>query len=193
MPIAVVRHTYLGSGNSPVTCHSKNKKDAHMTIDDAHAPVKKKLHINHEHEDYCIVCRGKYEGEAICCSLCPRVFHPQCVGAPESAVNSDEIMQCLQHECHECEKDAEAAGGKLFRCRTCAAAWCQECLALDTEWSAVGNSIPEFKLLGYSKKRDASFIVCGYCKEVFTKDPGYLHSWKVYWEHVKEQLKTRKS
>lgn len=175
--------------------HERSKNQEHASLEelaeeiDAYAPAEKKQRVKRENEDYCIGCRGEYGGEAVCCSHCPRTFHPQCVGLPKSLLKSRKPATCPQHKCHECDKDTQMAGGMLFRCRTCPYASCENCLPPRTEWDVVGDSIPEFRVLGASENGSAFFIICSECREVLRSQPKYLHGWEAEWARAEKQLR----
>ncbi|KAH7108237.1 SNF2 family N-terminal domain-containing protein [Auriculariales sp. MPI-PUGE-AT-0066] len=146
----------------------------------------------HEHEDWCIACRGMYGGEANCCSHCPRIYHAGCVGDIPKPSSSRRGIQrnntCPQHKCRECQSSAGEVGGMLYRCRTCPNAFCEACLPPRSEWQAVGDELPEFLILGYHATEGAFFIQCNECLEEFEKRPEVKRDWEQEWALAQAKL-----
>ncbi|KAF8577385.1 hypothetical protein K439DRAFT_1418275 [Ramaria rubella] len=136
-----------------------------------------------EHEDYCIVCRDG--GELLCCQFCPRVFHAACLGLPTHAQRLP-MVQCTQHACMDCGRKSSEAGGMLFRCRTCPATHCQDCLP-EGEINAVGPTIPQHLLLGYGEVSQAYWVHCQECSTRFETDK----QWAIDWAAEDEMLEAR--
>eukprot|EP00752_Nemacystus_decipiens_P010606 g9444.t1 len=121
----------------------------------------------------CLIC-GKVKGPdrsrpLLSCWFCPKSFHAECLeargtkqdtNAAGSGSGSGSSLVCPQHACVGCAKPTAAAGGVLFRCQTCADAYCQDCLP-ETEVEAVGRN-PQLEALGYLGKQ-AYWIRCGSC------------------------------
>ncbi|KAF5367362.1 hypothetical protein D9615_010278 [Tricholomella constricta] len=129
-------------------------------------PVKEKKK-KFESEDWCIHCRDG--GELILCYSCPRVFHAKCGGLTKAEVHRP-MVTCTQHKCANCSRNTSDAGGMLFRCRTCPQAFCEDCLP-SGELDAIGESLPEFLLLGYGPISSAYFIKCHDCVADFAETP----------------------
>jgi hypothetical protein len=102
------------------------------------------------------------------CAHCPRVAHPACLadrgftGAGGAAGVGASGFSCPQHRCVGCERSTAAAGGLLFRCVDCAAAFCEDCLAEDAVESL--GRWGEMEALGY-QGRQAYWIRCEECIE----------------------------
>ncbi|KAF4588526.1 hypothetical protein EYR40_010078 [Pleurotus pulmonarius] len=148
--------------------------------------VKKQKKKKHESEDYCIHCHDG--GELVCCDACPRVFHSACAGIRSKNVTG--AMQCAQHECAHCHRKAAMAGGMLFRCRTCADAYCEDCLPED-EILAIGDTLPEFEILNCSFATSAYFIQCPDCQTFFKEKPEEWTWWQEHFAKAERQLKLR--
>jgi len=73
-------------------------------------------------------------------------------------------FHCPQHECHDCGKKTTDAGGLIYRCRFCPMAFCEDCLDWDTI-KLVGETLPEYEMLGFPAVTQAFFIVCASCNE----------------------------
>src|SRR6202035_5082641 len=77
---------------------------------------------------------------------------------------------CPQHECADCGKKTSDSGGMLFRCRWCARGYCEDCLEWD-KTVLVGETIPEYEMLGEGANKQAFFIRCPPCGEWCNEDP----------------------
>lgn len=67
---------------------------------------------------------------------------------------------CPQHKCAVCEQKAEKTGGLLYRCASCAKAFCED----DLDWShatMLVDILPEFSALGFDKLPAAFYVYCG--------------------------------
>lgn len=67
---------------------------------------------------------------------------------------------CPQHKCTVCEQKAEKTGGLLYRCASCAEAFCED----DLDWShatMLGDVLPEFTALDFDKLPAAFYVYCG--------------------------------
>ncbi|KAA8892577.1 hypothetical protein FN846DRAFT_685643 [Sphaerosporella brunnea] len=133
----------------------------------AEPPRRKKVAI--EHQDYCQVCFDG--GELITCSGCPRTYHTNCL--PESfqprLKGKGGNFYCPQHECIECEQKTSNAGGLIFRCRWCEYGYCEDCMDWD-HTELLGETLPEFELLGFGPIEQAFWIKCQYCVQRHTLD-----------------------
>ncbi|KAJ3209128.1 hypothetical protein HDU82_001372 [Entophlyctis luteolus] len=114
-----------------------------------------------EHQEACIVCDEP--GHVVLCSGCPRVVHPKCVGSSLRALERQVLYFCPQHYCCICERKTQDAGGLLFRCGTCANAYCEDCLPVDDDITEIGESMPQLVELGYGPVNQAYFITCPAC------------------------------
>lgn len=123
-------------------------------------PVRaKKAAINNQ--EHCAVCWDG--GSIVCCSGCPRSYHVNCLDkATQVRAKGKMQFYCPQHECVDCQGKTTNAGGMLYRCRWCERAYCEDCL----DWDAVrlvGESLPEYEMLGYGATSNAWFVECPAC------------------------------
>ena len=58
----------------------------------------------------------------------------------------------------------------IFRCRWCARGYCEDCLEWD-KTVLVGETIPEYEMLGEGANKQAFFIRCPSCGEWCNEDP----------------------
>lgn len=130
-------------------------------------PLKRKREaINHQ--DYCQICFDG--GNLQLCAGCPRVYHIDCL--PEDAQMWQMSFYCPQHQCRDCEQKTANVGGLIFRCRWCEAGYCEDCLDWDeAQFELIGESIPEFELLGVEQKDSAFWIKCKDCVHRHKEDP----------------------
>jgi len=70
----------------------------------------------------------------------------------------------------------------LFRCQTCPKAFCEDCLPAG-DIDAVGDTLPEFILLGFGAQRTAYYIRCHECHALWDQDPT---AWKAWEEEMAE-------
>ncbi|KAG6336253.1 hypothetical protein ID866_2830 [Astraeus odoratus] len=85
-------------------------------VGDRATPVnlpQKRYRPKYDSEDWCIYCRDG--GEVVVCSLCPRVFHPECHGITPAQLKRLPSIPCSQHTCAECSRNTAQSGGMLFR------------------------------------------------------------------------------
>jgi SWI/SNF-related matrix-associated actin-dependent regulator of chromatin subfamily A member 5 len=124
---------------------------------------------------------------------------------------------CPQHNCYECGRSTAESGGLLFRyvldiyascstqgkiliarssisspssCQICPLAFCEDCLP-PGDLESVGETIPEFLLLGYGRTPQAHWIKCAGCLEHFKDHPEELATWKK--EQAQIEAKARKA
>ncbi|OCL08592.1 hypothetical protein AOQ84DRAFT_376610 [Glonium stellatum] len=152
-------------------------------------PVReKKAEINHEEQ-----CHTCYDGgELVLCTGCPRSYHKECL-TPEfqAQLKGWRGFYCPQHECVDCGKKTSDAGGMIFRCRWCARGYCEDCLEWD-KTVLVGETLPEYEVLGEGANQQAFFISCPPCEEWRDEDPA-AKEWfqgmeKTYQEHHAEWI-----
>lgn len=127
----------------------------------------KKAEISHE--EHCHTC---YDGgDLVLCTGCPRSYHKTCL-SPEfqARLRGWRGFYCPQHECADCGKKTSDSGGMIFRCRWCARGYCEDCLEWD-KTVLVGETIPEYEMLGEGENRQAFFIRCPPCGEWCNEDP----------------------
>ncbi|KAF8342516.1 P-loop containing nucleoside triphosphate hydrolase protein [Amanita rubescens] len=148
----------------------------------------KKQRIKFESEEWCNYCRDG--GELVLCNLCPRVFHLQCHGISKATIARMLHVACSQHACNTCLRSTGDAGGMLFRCQTCHQAFCEDCLPFD-DIEPVGESLPEFELLGYPTKTNAYYIRCHDCVNEFQENPSLWESWQEEFRQVQRKLERK--
>ncbi|PLW48329.1 hypothetical protein PCASD_02858 [Puccinia coronata f. sp. avenae] len=127
-----------------------------------------------EHEDACVCCHES--GSLYLCAQCPRVVHYQCMMGGGSPPTTHPSFTCSQHKCVVCRRAAPEAGGMLYRCQTCPDAYCEDCLPLDNFYS-MGDTLPEFLLLGYGQVPQAHYIRCLDCLNHFDQNPETKAIW----------------
>ncbi|KAH7130402.1 SNF2 family N-terminal domain-containing protein [Dendryphion nanum] len=127
------------------------------------ANPKREKKVQHAHETHCLICFGS--DKIIPCKSCPRSYHKECLSQEyQSKIRTFSGFFCPQHDCAQCGKKASDAGGMLYRCRWCESAFCEDCL----NWSKVeliGDSLPEFEMLGEESAATAFFIKCTPCQD----------------------------
>ena len=131
-------------------------------------PVKiKKAAINNQ--DFCQHCWDG--GEIILCSGCPRSYHVKCMDREfQQKAKGWTNFSCPQHECRDCGSKTAEAGGLIYRCRWCQHGYCEDCLDWD-HVNPLGETLPEYELLGYQSKNNAWFVECPDCIKHWTTDP----------------------
>ncbi|PFH46225.1 hypothetical protein AMATHDRAFT_70336 [Amanita thiersii Skay4041] len=152
-------------------------------------PPQKRQREKFESEEWCNYCRDG--GELIMCNLCPRVFHSKCHGITKKAAAFAHSVPCSQHSCAVCYRSTSDAGGMLFRCQTCHQAFCEDCLPFD-DIEPLGESLPEFELLGYGTKTNAYFIRCHDCLYEFGQNQALWESWQQEFKHVQRKLRRKR-
>ena len=121
-----------------------------------------------EPQSHCQVCMDG--GEIVCCQLCPRAYHLNCLDPEFQAKARGWQFNCPQHECHDCAQKTTDAGGMLYRCRWCEKAFCEDCLDWDNTM-ALGDNLIEYELLGYPEIVQAFYIQCSSCTANFKHNP----------------------
>ncbi|KAK9784646.1 hypothetical protein WJX73_007480 [Symbiochloris irregularis] len=117
----------------------------------------KRCQSHFEHSDLCQVCWDG--GELLMCPRCPVTCHAECVGADPAAPT----WSCPHHWCEKCRRTTVAAGGMLYRCQACTAAFCEDCLP---DEALLTDDCPRFNRLGYPTPTIACFVVCSAaCKD----------------------------
>jgi len=119
-------------------------------------------------QDYCQVCCD--EGELVVCSRCPRSFHVACLtpaykakaGSGRNAFGGAFI--CPQHHCTVCSRSTSDAGNLLYRCRNCSEARCEDDMVWDKA-VLIGETLPEYEVLGHKTMSNAWYIECEGCVE----------------------------
>lgn len=123
-------------------------------------PVKvKKAPITNQ--DFCQHCWDG--GELICCAGCPRAYHHLCLDKTfQLKAKGFTNFNCPQHECRDCQNKTVDAGGLIYRCRWCAWGYCEDCLDWDNV-KLIGETLPEYEMLGHQGKNNAWYIECPDC------------------------------
>ncbi|THY64205.1 hypothetical protein D6C99_00299 [Aureobasidium pullulans] len=111
------------------------------------------------------ICQSCFDGgEIYLCSACPRSYHLKCLSKQYQAKAKSKMnFHCSQHDCHDCGKSTANAGGLIYRCRWCHKGFCEDCL--DPNADLLGDTLPEYEVLGYPIKRNAYYVHCTECKE----------------------------
>ena len=96
--------------------------------------------------------------------MCPRAYHRECADQSSVKRGKSGLYACSQHRCRRCERPAQNAGGMLYRCQSCADAYCEACIDLP-QVTLIGETISEFEELGWKPASSAYFIKCIECVE----------------------------
>lgn len=124
-------------------------------------PVRaKKEPINHQ--ETCQHCSDG--GSLVPCKSCPRSYHYECLEKPFQQKAKGMVFFCPQHECIDCQAKTSEAGGMIYRCRWCARGYCEDCLDFDTV-RLLGETLPEYEILGFPTNDNAWYIECQSCVE----------------------------
>ncbi len=124
---------------------------------------KKKMVVQFENQDFCQICGDS--GELILCPRCPVSVHPHCCG-----MTPKQYSCCSHHNCLECGKNPNAAGGLLFACQSCPGCYCEDCLPASTV-RFIGNTLERFEELGYEGVPRVVYIHCSkQCENVAKSD-----------------------
>ncbi|KAI4938369.1 hypothetical protein J4E85_000809 [Alternaria conjuncta] len=118
------------------------------------------------HEDHCLGCFEDADaGHLIECKSCPRAYHYDCLDSQYKAkVKGFAGFYCPQHNCTDCGKTTNDAGGLIFRCRWCPQGFCEDCLDWN-ETELIGDTLPEFELMGEQHTTGGFYIKCPTCVE----------------------------
>ncbi|KAJ4368011.1 hypothetical protein N0V83_006366 [Neocucurbitaria cava] len=133
-------------------------------------PVREKKR-EFSHEPHCLACFEDSEAaHMVECRSCPRAYHFDCL-EPEYAakVRGFSGFFCPQHNCADCGKTTNNAGGLIFRCRWCPQGFCEDCLDWD-QTELIGENLPEFELLGEEPTQGGFYIKCPTCIESCEED-----------------------
>lgn len=115
-----------------------------------------------DNQEHCQTC---WEGgDIVCCCACPRSYHIKCLDKQMQLKAKSTFVQfyCPQHECVDCQSKTAEAGGMMYRCRWCAEGWCEDCLDWNTV-KLIGETLPEYEILGYPVNNNAWYIECPTC------------------------------
>ncbi len=103
------------------------------------------------------------------CPHCPISVHSKCCG-----IRLKDFQKCSHHNCQNCNKNAVGGGGLLYRCQSCPAAYCPDCLPVSDELRFLGNDIPRFQKLGFECKPTYHYIHCSkICENVAKVEFGF--------------------
>ena len=119
------------------------------------------------HQEFCQHCWDG--GDLLCCAGCPRSYHKLCLDKPFQQKGFGGSFHCPQHECLDCQAKTANAGGLIYRCRWCENGFCEDCM----DWDAVeliGETLPEYEMLGYERKDNAWYIECPHCVKNWATD-----------------------
>ncbi|TGO34348.1 hypothetical protein BHYA_0201g00120 [Botrytis hyacinthi] len=116
----------------------------------------------------CQVCKID-ESPLIQCKVCPRAYHNDCLSHSHQEKAKKFQFACPQHICKDCKQQAGDVGGMLYRCRWCEKAQCEDCIDWKT-FKPIGDTLPEFDLLGFTKAPTAFYIQCQGCTKKFETD-----------------------
>lgn len=109
-----------------------------------------------QHEDSCANCWDG--GEIVLCSHCPSGYHFSCLGLGKGKKNNlPALWSCPQHRCAECNRNATAAGGVIFRCLACPSSFCYD---HKPQEAVIVAHNPRFEALGYPDAQHTAFVLC---------------------------------
>ncbi|PKX97393.1 putative nucleosome remodeling complex ATPase subunit (Snf2h) [Aspergillus novofumigatus IBT 16806] len=141
---------------------STNKECASPTNTFTHQIVSSDPNQGTSHANTSQTCFVCHQFNAEDCDICPRAFHPACLGSViDEEHPSSGTSICPHHYCWKCHKNASEAGRLLFCCRRCVRAFCDECFYWDTTTFVGAN--PAYEALGYFSK-NAFYIDCLICR-----------------------------
>ncbi|KAF8445337.1 SNF2 family N-terminal domain-containing protein [Kalaharituber pfeilii] len=153
-------------------------------------PKKEKKEV-FEHQDYCQICLDG--GLLSLCNGCPRAYHLPCLSPPHRQNASSHLgFYCPQHQCLHCDQKTTNAGGMLYRCRWCEAAFCEDCLEWD-QTVLIGDGLVEMDLWGYREREGVYWIKCQGCVQIHKENrgnealcEGMEKEWAAEWERRKK-------
>mmetsp|Transcript_11410 Transcript_11410/g.21610 ORF Transcript_11410/g.21610 Transcript_11410/m.21610 type:complete len:1190 (-) Transcript_11410:733-4302(-) len=129
-------------------------------------PMKKKKANQFTNQDFCQFCGDG--GTLIQCPRCPVSVHASCCG-----LGVDEFQCCTHHNCVHCSKNAQGAGGLIYRCQSCPNAYCPDCLP-NEPYRHLGKNVPRFEKLGFTGNDRYFYIHCSkQCEDVAIAEFGY--------------------
>lgn len=130
-------------------------------------PKKKKGGKKWVNQSICQFCGDG--GTLIECPTCPMSCHEACCG-----IKVKDFQSCSHHRCYECDKNANGAGGLLYRCQSCPLAYCPDCLPQSDEIRFLGHDIPRLEKLGFKGNPLYHYIHCSaQCEEVAVQEFGF--------------------
>lgn len=122
-----------------------------------------------QNQDFCQHCGDG--GSLFLCSGCPRSYHLHCLDKSFQQRAKSSTFYCPQHECVDCQAKTSEAGGLIYRCRWCENGYCEDCLE-DTV-RLVGETLPEYEMLGFGAKDNAWYAECPSCVQHWVKSKEY--------------------
>lgn len=123
-----------------------------------------------EHQEFCQTCGDNGKPELVSCSGCPRSYHVSCLDTAFQGKAKGMMFYCPQHECVDCQAKTSDAGGMIYRCRWCENGFCEDCLDWETT-RLIGDSLPEYQMLGFGAMANAYYIECAPCLKRWEMDP----------------------
>ena len=164
VPVLALNNYSLESGEQSVWRETKAKG---MDRAGAVVPKKKKENKQWRNQKFCQFCGDG--GMLIACPLCPSSCHEACCG-----IEVRDFQSCSHHRCYKCDKNAQGAGGLMYRCQSCPHAFCPDCLPNSSEIRYLGHNIPRFEKLGFNGKPLYHYIHCSaQCEEVAKIEFGF--------------------
>ena len=128
---------------------------------------RKKEKVSFTNQDFCQACGDG--GEIIECPRCPISIHSVCCG-----LHPAHFQSCSHHRCITCDKNAVGSGGLIYRCQSCIASYCPDCLPNASEVRFLGINIPRFEKLGFVGNAQYHYIHCSkQCEMVAVREFGF--------------------
>jgi len=156
VPVLAINDYDLQSGEPSVWRETKKSKIV---------PQKKKVN-NFINQDFCQICGEG--GLLIECPRCPVSVHSSCSG-----LHPDDFQCCNHHHCITCGKNANGAGGLIYRCQACTNAYCPDCMPAGNI-RFLGTNVPRFEKLGFTGNNLYQYIHCSkQCEEVAKAEFGF--------------------
>jgi SWI/SNF-related matrix-associated actin-dependent regulator of chromatin subfamily A member 5 len=149
----------LGTGESSVFDRELKGAD----VAGMRAQQKRKQQIagrDYDNEDHCLACGDG--GDLLLCDRCPAAYHHACIGidpkkGPTTNLTALSQWSCPHHRCTECNRNAAAGGGLLFRCSECPNAYCED--HLPEEAAIIGRCV-RMEKGGFTLPRQACYVHC---------------------------------
>jgi hypothetical protein len=153
-------NNYGMEGGEPSIWDREASKKAGGADADAEIPARL-LRQAFRHSGCCQACWDG--GDLFCCDVCPAAYHggDACAGTSITALRRAATWRCPQHSCMQCGRSASAAGGLIFRCQACPAAFCDEHLPEDViQHGRIVDTCSRFAKLGWGGNKSAVFVHC---------------------------------
>ncbi|BDA46823.1 probable global transcription activator SNF2L1 [Coccomyxa sp. Obi] len=123
--------------------------------------------VDYHHSEFCQVCWDG--GDVVLCDGCPAAYHPECLGLTMQELDAVKTWKCPHHHCGECGRAATKAGGLLFACQACDAAFCEDHLPADAHFV---YECARFQHMGHLHPKQACYIMCSErCKAYVDNEP----------------------